>query len=111
MQGRNKVPTTRGAKYLFRFSTSEAYISLLYPSVKTGGAIVPPVPMALNTIKVSELALLHNFCKEPQLMHGVRYEFHIGLNSCNIYSTLFATINLHFLRILALMNMMLTSNS
>ena len=51
-QGRNKVPITGGARYLFIFPISEAYIGshipLLGSSEKTGGAMAPPVPMTLK---------------------------------------------------------------
>ena len=54
IQGRNKIPITGGARYLFIFPTSEAYIGshipLLGSSEETGGAMAlpaPPVPMTL----------------------------------------------------------------
>ena len=72
-QGRNKVPITGGARYLFIFPISETYIgrhiTLLGSSVKTGGAMAPPappVPTALS-MKVGLSTLLSKVARKDTI--------------------------------------------
>ena len=53
-QDQKKFPKTGGARYLFIFFTSEAYIVVIYlfrdPFEKTGGAMVPQAPPVSTTL-------------------------------------------------------------